>query len=83
MGNDIDAMCGIGDVDEIISIGMEILPQCLARLFQESIEFTAKKKDRLALQTQLPILVSLKNWLGCCSKRTMVEKMNFGVEQEK
>jgi hypothetical protein len=28
MSNDVHAMCGIGDVDQVLGISVEILPKC-------------------------------------------------------
>jgi hypothetical protein len=44
--------------------------------------FTTQEQDRLAFETKLPILIRFKNGLGCCAKRTMVEKNNVGVKEK-
>lgn len=75
-------MGGVGDVDQVIGIGVQVCAQCGAGLSEQGIVFAAKKKHRLAFKTALPVLISFKNRNRAGSEGTVIEKMNLRIKQE-
>ena len=81
-GDDVDAMRGVGDVDEIVRSGVDIFAKHLARLAQEAIKLAPQEQHRLAFQPALPILVGSEDRLGRRAEGAVVEECNCGVEEE-
>ena len=81
-GDDIHPIGCIGDKNQVAGFSVKIFRQSQARLEIVVEVFAPEKLDRLLLQATLPGLIDLEDGTRAGAKRAVVQKYNFGVEQE-
>ena len=81
-GDGIDGMGGIGEVDDVIGVAMNIVAQRLPGSFEVARAFYGYKLNGFIFQFPLPALVIFENGEGAGAERTEVEIGDRGVEQE-
>ena len=81
-GDDVDAMRGVGDEDQVGGGGVEVNAQGLAGLLLQGCQFTPQEEHRLVFQAALPGLVNFENREGAGAEGAVVKEMDGGIEQE-
>jgi hypothetical protein len=81
--DDVQAGRRIWYIDEVVSICVNVRGKCRTRVTHQVIEAPPQEFDRLTFQLALPPLVFLEHRARCCAERTVIEKNNIWIEQEK
>ena len=81
-GHNVQGESGIGHVNQIISVDVQIAAQDLPRLCQQLRQLVDDKLDRLQLQATLPLLISGKDGLWRRTKRAVIKEVNVGIEEK-
>lgn len=81
-GNDVEGKGGIGDVNDVIPAGIDVVAQrlpCVGKVFRQVVD---NELHRLALQAALPCLVGVEYRPGRGPKRPVIEKHDIGIEEK-
>lgn len=81
-GDDVDAEGGIGDEDQIVGVGVDVRAHRLSGGGEVGVQFADDELDGLAFEGALPVLVVFKDRAGRGTERAVIEKDDFGIEEE-
>ena len=80
--DDIDAVGGVGDIDDIVTRNIQVLAEIGAGIRHQIGKASLNELDRLELHFALPALVFLEDRLRTRTKGPMIEKRYCWIEEK-
>ena len=75
-------MGGIGDVCQVVGVGIQIRSQRTAGSAQQVVVLAPQKENRLTFQAALPCLVVFEHGYRNGAERAVIEEDDIGIEKK-